>query len=118
VAGRRRVRRARRHDVALCVHDLLADHPFELTAPWTYVRFHGTSALTAPYHGRYGPHRLQRWVERLAEVHAAGGDAWCYFNNDWHGDAFRDATWLAAALAEIDGPLSGDDPSGIRRSSP
>ena len=91
----------RRHDVALCVHDLLADHPFELTASWTYVRFHGTNALTAPYHGRYGPGRLQRWVDRLAEVNAAGGDAWCYFNNDWHGDAFRDATWLAAALAEI-----------------
>ena len=104
----------RRHGVALCVHDLLADHPFEMTAPWTYVRFHGTQALSHPYHGRYGPGRLRQWVDRLAEVHAAGGDAWCYFNNDWDGDAFRDATWLAGALDEI----SAGGPSGSRRSSP
>ena len=55
----------RDHDVALCVHDLLADHPFELTASWTYVRFHGTDAIANPYHGRYGPRRLRRWVDRL-----------------------------------------------------
>jgi uncharacterized protein YecE (DUF72 family) len=27
---------AARHRAALCVHDLLADHPFELTTDWTY----------------------------------------------------------------------------------
>ena len=44
----------RRHDAALCIHDLLADHPFELTTDWTYVRFHGPDALDQPYHGSYG----------------------------------------------------------------
>ena len=38
----------RRHGVALCVHDLLEDHPFELTAAWTYVRFHGTERDRQP----------------------------------------------------------------------
>jgi uncharacterized protein YecE (DUF72 family) len=31
----------RRHGAALCIHDLLADHPWELTTDWTYIRFHG-----------------------------------------------------------------------------
>jgi uncharacterized protein YecE (DUF72 family) len=107
----------RDHDVALCVHDLLADHPFELTTSWTYVRFHGTDAIANPYHGRYGPRRLRRWVDRLAEVAEAGGDAWCYFNNDWDGNAFRDATWLDGALAEIR-RISGDGPSDSQRTTP
>ena len=33
-----------RHGAALCIHDLLADHPWELTTDWTYVRFHGPNA--------------------------------------------------------------------------
>ena len=36
----------RRHGAALCIHDLLADHPFELTTDWTYVRFHGPTRST------------------------------------------------------------------------
>ena len=35
-----------------------ASHPFELTADWTYVRFHGPDALEHPYHGSYGEARL------------------------------------------------------------
>ena len=35
----------RRHGAALCIHDLLADVPWELTADWTYWRFHGPDAL-------------------------------------------------------------------------
>ena len=34
-----------RHGAALCIHDLLADHPWERTTDWTYVRFHGPDAL-------------------------------------------------------------------------
>ena len=44
----------RRHDTALCIHDLLVDHPWERTAGWTYVRFHGPHAVEQPYRGRYG----------------------------------------------------------------
>ena len=36
----------RRHGAALCVHDLLAGHPWELTTDWTYVRFHGPNAIS------------------------------------------------------------------------
>ena len=45
----------RRHGAALCIHDLLADHPFELTTDWTYVRFHGPDALQPPVPRRVRP---------------------------------------------------------------
>src|SRR4051794_1439923 len=44
----------REYGVALCIHDLLADHPWVRTTDWTYVRFHGPDALTRKYWGRYG----------------------------------------------------------------
>jgi uncharacterized protein YecE (DUF72 family) len=88
------------HDAALCVHDLLADHPWVRTASWTYLRFHGPDAVADPYHGRYGPERLEPVVDRLRGWMAAGTDVWAYFNNDVDGHAVEDATWLRSALAE------------------
>ncbi len=89
----------RRHEAALCVHDLLADHPFELTTDWTYVRFHGPDALNQPYHGAYGAERLQVWADRLGAVLDAGHDVYAYFNNDWFGHAVADAVDLRTELA-------------------
>lgn len=88
----------RRHRAALCVHDLMSDHPFELTADWTYVRFHGPDALRQPYHGAYGPDRLDAWASRLGDVLDAGRDVYAYFNNDWYGHAVADATYLRENL--------------------
>lgn len=31
----------RRHRAALCIHDMLPDHPRAVTADWLYVRYHG-----------------------------------------------------------------------------
>jgi len=87
-----------KHEAALCVHDLLADHPFRLTTDWTYVRFHGPRALTQPYHGSYGPARLARWAQQFEEVLSDGHDVYAYFNNDWYGNAVRDATTLRDLL--------------------
>lgn len=89
----------RRHRAALCVHDLLAAHPFELTTDWTYVRFHGPNALQQAYHGAYGDQRLEEWVARLGGVLDAGHDVYAYFNNDYSGHAVRDALHLRRALA-------------------
>lgn len=47
------------HRAALCVHDLLDDHPFVMTTDWTCIRFHGPDATRHPYRGAYGPDRLQ-----------------------------------------------------------
>jgi uncharacterized protein YecE (DUF72 family) len=88
----------RRHGAALCIHDLLADHPIEVTTDWTYVRFHGPDALAQPYHGAYGAARLDPIADRLADVLAAGHDVYAYFNNDWDGHAVADATALRRRL--------------------
>lgn len=94
----------RRHGAALCVHDLLPDHPFELTTDWTYLRFHGPDALRRPYHGSYGAARLGAWADRLASVLGAGQDVFAYFNNDWYGHAVADAQLLRSLLT--DAPMS------------
>jgi uncharacterized protein YecE (DUF72 family) len=88
----------RRHDTALCLHDLLADHPWVLTARWTYVRFHGPHALADAYHGRYGGRRLWRVADRLRAWSDDGVDVFAYFNNDYEGHAFEDADWLRRRL--------------------
>ena len=75
--------------------------PFELTAEWTYLRFHGPDALTTPYHGAYGAAHLDRVTSRLAAVLADGCDVYAYFNNDWYGHAVSDATYLRDALADL-----------------
>lgn len=90
-----------RHGAALCVHDLLADHPWERTAHWTYVRFHGPHALVDAYHGRYGGRRLRPVAERLAAWRAEGTDVYAYFNNDHEGHAVADAEWLRSRLADL-----------------
>ncbi|MDQ1396984.1 MAG: hypothetical protein QOG64_2243 [Acidimicrobiaceae bacterium] len=88
----------RKHGAALCIHDLLADHPWECTTDWTYVRFHGPNALTVKYHGRYGGQRLWRTADRLAAWRDNGCDVYAYFNNDYHGYAVEDALWLRHRL--------------------
>jgi uncharacterized protein YecE (DUF72 family) len=106
----------RRHRAALCIHDLLADHPFELTTDWTYVRFHGPDALRQPYHGAYGRARLDTWSSRLGDVLDAGRDVYAYFNNDWFGHAVRDAALLRLALM-ADRPHLGPVIASTRSSS-
>ena len=88
----------RRHNAALCIHDLLEPHPFELTADWTYVRFHGPDAIEHPYHGSYGEAQLGRWADRLGPVLDDGRDVFAYFNNDWYGHAVTDAAFLRDQL--------------------
>ena len=90
-----------RQGAALCLHDLLADHPWVQTTDWTYLRFHGPQALTQPYRGAYTGRRLWRVAERLEPLLAGGGDVYAYFNNDQQGCAVRDATWLADRLGRV-----------------
>ena len=88
----------RAHGAALCIHDLLPDHPWALTTDWTYVRFHGPQALKRAYWGRYGEKRLAPVADHLDEWLSKGHDVYAYFNNDYQGYAVKDATWLADRL--------------------
>ena len=84
----------RKHGAALCLHDLVADHPWERTTDWTYVRFHGPNAIEQPYNGLYGPKGLRPAAACLNEWLDEGTDVYAYFNNDWYGHAVTDATML------------------------
>lgn len=87
------------HGAALCVHDILPDHPWLITTDWVYVRFHGPSAAgSEKYTGRYGGRRLWRRARLIATALDDGLDAYAYFNNDRGGDAVADARWLAGRL--------------------
>jgi uncharacterized protein YecE (DUF72 family) len=88
-----------RHGAALCIHDLVPDHPWRRTTGWTYLRFHGPGALDAKYQGRYGARRLGAIADRLEPWLAEGTDVYAYFNNDFEGHAVADARWLRERLA-------------------
>jgi uncharacterized protein YecE (DUF72 family) len=98
-----------RHGAALCIHDLLPDHPVVRTADWSYWRFHGPNAVDEPYQHRYGARRLETVAERLGGWLDAGCDVHAYFNNDWHGHAAADAAALRGRLAHagLDAPPAG-----------
>lgn len=87
-----------RHNVALCVHDWhSADWSRELTADFTYVRFHGTSGR---YAGNYPDDLLKKWTEQIQSWAARVCDIYLYFNNDVGGHAIRNARTLRAALQQ------------------
>jgi uncharacterized protein YecE (DUF72 family) len=70
----------------------------ELTADWTYVRFHAGSRGRR---GDYADSELREWARRLwawSRTH----EVFAYFNNDWEGFAPRNAARLRELLAGPD----------------
>jgi uncharacterized protein YecE (DUF72 family) len=92
-----------RHGAALCIHDLLPDHPWVRTTDWTYLRFHGPDASAHAYHGRYTGRRLRAVVKRLGPWLDDGVAVYAYFNNDVEADAVADARWLRECLLAVNG---------------
>ncbi|HEY3162134.1 MAG TPA: DUF72 domain-containing protein [Vicinamibacterales bacterium] len=88
----------RRHNVALCLHDMQGSASGTLVVgPFIYVRFHfGTKR----YGGRYPDDRLDEWADWLAARAAEGLHVFAYFNNDTGGHAPRDAVRLRARIQE------------------
>jgi uncharacterized protein YecE (DUF72 family) len=86
----------RRHDVALVIGDD-ARRPWqtrELTAGWTFVRFHGGRRGAR---GNYSRTELEEWA-RQVERWLPQADVFLYFNNDWEGFAVKNAFWLKRRL--------------------
>jgi uncharacterized protein YecE (DUF72 family) len=88
----------REHGVALAIGDRPQVNDFqshELTADWTYVRFH---AGTRGRRGNYSDSELREWAALLAEW-SRTREVFAYFNNDWEGFAPRNAARLRRLLA-------------------
>jgi uncharacterized protein YecE (DUF72 family) len=87
----------RAHAAALVIGDH-PERPFqarELTADWTFVRFHYGSRGR---NGNYSPAELETWRRRIAAWRSRV-EVFAYFNNDWHGYAPRNARWLDRHLS-------------------
>jgi uncharacterized protein YecE (DUF72 family) len=87
----------REHEAALVIGDR-PERPFqthELTAGWTFVRFHYGHRGRR---GNYSKTELERWARRIAAWRDDGVDVYAYFNNDWEIFAPRNALALKRLL--------------------
>jgi uncharacterized protein YecE (DUF72 family) len=86
----------RGHGVAL----VIGDEPRrifqtrELTADFTYLRFHHGGG-----DGNYSHRQLGVWARRIEEWRRSV-DVYAYFNNDWGGFAVENGLWLKERLGE------------------
>ena len=77
----------------------IGDHPerpfqaYELTADWTFVRFHYGRGRG----GNYSRRQLEEWRNRIVQWRRRV-DVYGYFNNDWQGFAVANARFLRDAL--------------------
>jgi uncharacterized protein YecE (DUF72 family) len=88
----------RDHGAAL----VIGDHPergfqtHELTADWTFIRFHHGSRGR---NGNYSERELEAWRRRIQDWRARV-EVFAYFNNDWQGYAVRNGLWLKERLSD------------------
>jgi len=86
----------REHGVAL----VIGDHPqrpfqsYEMTADWTFVRFHYGARGRR---GNYSESELETWARRLDEWRSKV-EVFAYFNNDWEGFAVKNGLWMRKRL--------------------
>ena len=86
----------REHGVAL----VIGDHPerpfqtYEMTAGWTFVRFHYGARGRR---GNYSESELETWARRLDKWRSKV-EVFAYFNNDWEGFAVKNGLWMRRAL--------------------
>ncbi len=81
----------REHRAALCIHDLIEDHPRVITADWIYLRYHGAGQK---YGGCYSHQKLAANARQIRDWNVKGMDVYAYFNNDIEGYALRNAADL------------------------
>ncbi|BCD62611.1 hypothetical protein NitYY0826_C1493 [Nitratiruptor sp. YY08-26] len=86
----------RRYNVAFCIHDFgKKSTPMQKTANFVYIRLHGTNGR---YVGSYDDETLLEWAKRIEGFLQTNSDVFAYFNNDFGGDAVKDAKRLLSFL--------------------
>jgi uncharacterized protein YecE (DUF72 family) len=85
------------HGVALVIahHPERPWQPHELTADWTFLRFHYGARGRR---GNYSETELREWAPRVRAL-AERAEVFAYFNNDWEGFAVANAQRLRALVA-------------------
>jgi uncharacterized protein YecE (DUF72 family) len=72
--------------------------PHEPTSGVAYIRLHGAPRV---YYSSYPPEFIEAVAARIAEINAAGHDAWCIFDNTAGGEAVPNALDLGRAPAKM-----------------
>ncbi len=86
------------HGAAFCIVSLAGFAcPLVATAPFIYLRFHGSEG---PYYGAYGGEALTRWSRQIKDLAADRREVYAYFNNDYLAQAVGDARTLQAGLRQ------------------
>ncbi|MFX0201281.1 MAG: DUF72 domain-containing protein [Candidatus Hodarchaeota archaeon] len=89
----------RRYQVAYCIVDEpLLPSRVEVTAPFSYIRWHGHGKKLWYYY-MYNQEELEAWVPKVQEiVKQTPKDVYGYFNNHWHGFAARNCIEMMELL--------------------
>ncbi len=89
----------RRYQVAYCIVDEpLLPSRVEVTAPFSYIRWHGHGKKLWYYY-LYNHEELEAWVPKVQEiVKQTPKDVYGYFNNHWHGFAARNCVEMMELL--------------------
>ncbi|GBD12890.1 hypothetical protein HRbin24_00910 [bacterium HR24] len=88
------------YGAALCCFDAPRMRtPFVATAPFAYVRFHGSDAL---YASNYSDEALAEWAQALARLGQDLRAVYVYFNNDACGYAVANARTLMRLLLDLE----------------
>ena len=83
----------RKYNAAFCMHDFEdMKVPQEITADFTYIRFHGPGS--AKYWGSYSKAELRKWARRIERWRRELSAVYVYFNNDPEGAAVKNALTL------------------------
>lgn len=86
-----------RHGVNFCIHDHgAAPSPTWVTGPAVYLRFHGPGENA--YQGSYPSAFLKEKAGEIRSWAREGKSVFAYFNNDWEGQAVRNALELKKHL--------------------
>ncbi len=82
-----------RHNIGFCIYDMPGFRtPVVQTAPFAYVRFHGSGRPG----GLYSDEELQEYAVKIMGLEA--GEVYVYFNNDAQAFAVRNADMLRGFL--------------------
>ncbi len=84
----------RDNNIALCVSDTAGRYPYieEDTAPFIYIRLHGSKKL---YASEYSEEELQAYARKIRDW---SKDTYLYFDNDYCGYAIKNAKRLKEIL--------------------
>jgi uncharacterized protein YecE (DUF72 family) len=91
------------YQVAYCISSLpLYKTPVVRTAPFSYLRFHGSGRM---YDYDYPLEELRRWRDEIVLLAEEGRPVYVYFDNDPHGWAVKNAQQLKELVNQA-GPLA------------